>query len=440
MKTGLLLLLIFLCGLGLRVDAAWTGAAEDMPDSVGYQQIARGLAEDGTFSQKGAGGWAQAASNYSPGLPLFLGGLSYLTGVDDPQWGRVLLALLGAGAIPIAFMLGRRLRGDGAGLIAASVVAFYPTLISDSGMILSEGLGGTLLAGALLAALVAERRGWLWVFSGVLFALAALVRPDFLLLGLLLTLLFLWKERSARPLLLFAAMFLCLLPWSVYASIQAGHIVPLSTGGGQTLFTGSVLETDGDPQKISDVVLSQNPQLLRHPLLRNNPPPPGEEMPADQVLTALALWHAPKVSPNETLSRLGREEYVRALSRPAEFLPFMGQKLERTWLRGRKELTGNISGHLFHLAIVFSALAGLLFLRRSSDWSTLATVVLASSLVALLLVASPRRVLAIWPVVATLAGGGAIVLAEQIKIFFRRGPLLEERSVFAFIRSYLNFR
>lgn len=438
-RSLLLLLIIIAAGLFLRLDAAWVGSAEDMPDSVGYQQIARGLSEEGLFSQKGVIGWAQPATNYSPGVPLLLGGLSYLGGIDSPQAWRMILAFLGSGGILAAFFLGRRLRGDMAGLLAAGIVAFYPTLISDSGMILSEGLGGALLASALLVALLARGRNALWLLAGALFALAALVRPDFLFLLFLLVPLFIWQGRSARPLLLFASALLLLAPWSAYASSQAGEFVPISTGGGQVLYTGSVSETGGDPQKISEIVLRENPDLLRHPVIRDNPSGLDEDLPADQVLHALALERHPNREPSSTLSKMGWAEYTSMLSQPATLLPFLGQKVKRTWLRGREALTGNPLGYILHLSIVFLALGALVFFRRSPDWPALAAVVLATTLFAAVFVASPRRVLAIWPIVAALSGGGAALLLAQLRSVYLQASGRLTRSRFAALRAYGGF-
>lgn len=97
------LVLIIVAGLALRMDAAWQGAPENLPDSAAYERIARGLHEDGVFEQKGAGTPAhpQEASNYSPGLPLVVAGVFELSGSDDVRLARLLLALAGAAAIPL---------------------------------------------------------------------------------------------------------------------------------------------------------------------------------------------------------------------------------------------------------------------------------------------------------------------------------------------------
>ena len=410
MKILPLLLLVICVGLFLRLDAAWSGAENNMPDSVAYERIARGVATEGKFVQDGTTRWTQPASNYSPGVPLLLGSVFYLTGSEDPRLARILLALLAAGAIPITFLLARQLAGPWAGLLAASLVAFYPTLVSDSGMILTEGLAGTLLAGALFFAFRPQKTTWTWVSAGSLFAAAAIVRPDFLLVALVVGVVLWWQTGGMRPALLLASMLLVIAPWSAYITAEKGEFVPISTGGGQVLFTGSYLPTKGNPQNLAPELIQQKPNLLRSPLIQQSPPPPGQEVPTDQLLVALALQKDPSANPNQTLSRLGREQYLRALGQPLELGTFMVQKFYNTWLRGRASLTSGWAGHLLHLLIVALAAAGLILVRRKTEWGVLLAITATVTLLALLLVASPRRILAIWPVVATLAGAGAVML------------------------------
>ena len=144
----IILILIVLAGLLLRLDNAWHGSERNMPDSAAYERIARGLHEDGQFSQKGPGTPAhpQPATNYSPGLPLLVAGWYELTGGEDVRSARILLALISALSIPLAWMLAARLApptpGTAAAIAAAAVAAFYPTVISDTGMLLTEPLAG----------------------------------------------------------------------------------------------------------------------------------------------------------------------------------------------------------------------------------------------------------------------------------------------------------
>jgi len=220
------LLLIVLAGLVLRLDQAWNGAVENLPDSAAYERLARGLASDGEFEQAGPGlpAWTQPSSNYSPGLPLLIGGFFAATGTDDPRAARILLALLGSLAIPATFLIGRRLSGYWGALAGAALVAFYPTLITDSGMILTEGLAGLLIALALLALFRVEggEPGPGWILPGLLFGLGAMVRPEFLAVAIVVaavTALAHRREGCLRaligPAILLASAALVIAPWTV---------------------------------------------------------------------------------------------------------------------------------------------------------------------------------------------------------------------------------
>jgi len=128
----LALVLVVIAGLALRMDAAWHGSADNLPDSAAYERIARGLHEDGVFAQRGPDTPAhpQPATNYSPGLPLAVAGVFDLAGNDDVRLARILLALVTTLAIPFAWLLARRLAPPEdpgvAGFVAAAAVAFYP--------------------------------------------------------------------------------------------------------------------------------------------------------------------------------------------------------------------------------------------------------------------------------------------------------------------------
>lgn len=423
------LLLIVLAGLALRLDAAWDGVEENLPDSAAYERLARGLATEGSFEQVGPDlpPWIQPATNYSPGLPLLVGGFFAVAGTDDARAARLFLALLASLAIPVTFLLGRELSGYWAGLTGAAVTAFYPTLISDSGMLLTEGLSGLLIGTALLSLfrLKGASPGPGWAVPGLLFGLGAMVRPEFLLVCLVVAATVAVGRREsgfrsalAGPAILVAAALVVIAPWTVRNAIELDRFVPLSTGGGQALFTGSYLPSEGDPQRLLPELFEQYPGLSSDPVITESPPPRGEDPPEDQALAALALRVAPRDKPDETLTRLGREQYLDALvDRPVRLIGFFGQKTYHVWLRGRASLTGNLPGKLLHWAILGLALIGLwqVWRTRPFEFRVLVAVILTATVIGLILVASPRRALSIWPVVAALAGIGTAVTASVLR-------------------------
>ena len=90
-----------------------------------------------------------------------------MSGGVHERLARVVLALIGSLAVLFTYLIGRRLSGPMAGLIGAAAVAIYPALLEYGGMLMSEPLATTLLAGAVLAMLwAADKEGLLrWAAS-----------------------------------------------------------------------------------------------------------------------------------------------------------------------------------------------------------------------------------------------------------------------------------
>jgi hypothetical protein len=416
------------------MDAAWNGAPENLPDSAAYERIARGLHEDGQFTQVGPGTPAhpQPSSNYSPGLPLAVAGIFDLAGNDDVRLARIVLALIATLAIPFAWLLARRLAPPEdpgvAGITAAGIVAFYPCLVSDAGMLLTEALAGTLITGAFLAILRARDklddedrspvlRATDWLLPGALLGLTAMVRPEYLAISFLLIVVLALVTRSkglGRALtgagLMLVALLLVLAPWTARNLDETGRLVPLSTGGGQTLFTGSYLASAGDPLAVMPDVLARNPVLADRLEAQNARSGEGRDsITPERVLTLLAAARMPGVPTDLALARMGRASYLHALrSDPAGLAGYLAGKAARIWWRGRTDLTGNAIGRGFHMTLIAAALAGFLLLahRRRPEFWLIAALAIGVTLIGAIFVASPRRTLAFWPVIACLSGLG----------------------------------
>lgn len=420
------LMLIVLAGLGLRLEAAWHGAESNLPDSAAYERIARGLVQRGEFEQVGPDMPAnpQAASNYSPGLPLLVGGLFKATGNDDVRLARLVLALIGAAAIPLTYMLGLRFGGPAAGIAGAAILAFYPTLIADAGMLLTEPLAGTLIIGALLLLLRASDRDRLaaWIPAGLVFGMTAMVRPEYLAITAILAFalsLASVRRRHLRPLLPAAVLILSALvviaPWTARNIAETGRFIPISTGGGQTVFSGSYMPSGGDPQKVTPGLLASDPALAREVRLSTGDGP--EAAPPDLVFRLIADRSHPGVPTDEALAIMGRQQYIEGLSAdPLGFAGFLAGKAHRIWWRGRSQLTDHTPGKLFHWLIAALSLVGLAALARNRPWEfrIVALLLVGATMVGVLFVASPRRALALWPVVSSLSGVGLALAASVL--------------------------
>ena len=118
----------------------------------------------------------------APLFPLALAGLAEL-GITDGD-ARLLGLLTGGGTIAVLGLLGRRLAGDRAGLLAAGLAALYPTLIAADGALMTESLYGLLAACGAAGGIPAGGRAGAGraLVLGAVVGLAALVRAEALLL------------------------------------------------------------------------------------------------------------------------------------------------------------------------------------------------------------------------------------------------------------------
>jgi 4-amino-4-deoxy-L-arabinose transferase-like glycosyltransferase len=405
---------ILLLGIGLRVREAWDGRPP-VYDAAAYARIAVSLDRGNGFTVGPRA--TQPSSDYSPGLPLLVAGIYELTGGVHAQLVRLALALIGALAALFAYLIGRRLSGPLAGLIGAGAVAIYPALLEYQGMLMGEPLAATLLSGAVLATLwaaEAHRRRATWLLPGALFGALALVRPEYLAVALLVGLVVAakgWRRErwagATGAALLIAGLVLVIAPWTIRNAIALGRFVPVSTGGGQVLFAGTYLPSGGDPERVGEEVVERHPGLFG--------PHAVERLRMEQILARLAAQRYPGTESGRALARMGREQLWHDVSEePLEYAGFVAAKVARIWWHGPRDVMREPGWELLHWALVALGLVGLVVLAKQRRWEALllATIFVAITAISALLVASPRRVLVMMPLVAALAGVGAVSLGK----------------------------
>lgn len=430
-RVGLAALVaILLLGIGLRVDYAWDGR-EPVYDATAYAAIAANLERGEGFTVGAAA--TQPSSNYSPGLPLLVAGIYEVTGGAHERSARVLLALIGSLAVLFTYLTGRRLRrsmrfgapgahnasssaisgGDvAAGLIGAAAVAIYPALLEYQGMLMSEPLAATLLSGSVLAMFWASDRddGWVrWLLPGALLGATAMVRPEYLGVALLLALVVFargaridWRRSLAQVATLLVGLVVVVAPWTIRNAVVLDRVVPISTGGGQVLFAGTYLPSDGDPEKVGAEVVARHPGLFD--------PADAQKLRLEQILARLAAARHPDLESDQALSRMGRERLWDDISeQPLEYAGFVATKVGRIWSHGPRGVMHEPGWAALHWALVGFGLLGLCLLAWGRRWEALVlgTIFLAITALSALLVASPRRVLVMAPLVAALAGVAA---------------------------------
>lgn len=411
-----MLAVILTLGLGLRVNEAWKGRSPVF-DAAAYAKVAASLDEGNGFTL--GSGATQPASNYSPGIPLFVAGVYKLTGGVHERLARLVLAFIGTLSVLLTYLIGRRLSGPTAGLIGAAAIAIYPALLEYQGMLMGEPLAATLLAAGVLSILCATDAGAhraRWLLPGALFGALALVRPEYLGVVLLASLVVLmrngrrdWSRTLVQALLVLAGVTFVVVPWTVRNAVALDRFVPASTGGGQVLFAGTYLPSDGDPEKVGVEVVERHPELFG--------PHAVQRLRLEQILARLAAQRYPGVEADTALARMGREQLWDDVSEePLEYAGFVAAKVARIWSHGPRDVMREPGWELLHWALVALGLIGLAVLAMQRRWEALllATIFVAITAISALLVASPRRVLVMMPLIAALAGVGVTAARDSL--------------------------
>jgi 4-amino-4-deoxy-L-arabinose transferase-like glycosyltransferase len=447
--TLAILVVLVLAGLGLRVGYAVEQPATPPPDARAYERIAANLERDGSFDTRpeGVGREVQPSSAYSPGLPLFVAAVYWVSGGVHLTLALVLLALIGTGAIPMTYLLGRRFAGPVAGLIGAGLLAFYPALLEYQGLLLTEPLAAFLLSAGLVLYLKAAsaplpgraresdmdgpslprpRMPWAWFGSGAVFGLLALVRPEYLLLALGLPFVWLAREvlfsahrlkQAAAPVAsCLLATALVLAPWAIHNAVELHRFVPISTGGGKALFIGTNLEADGDAVKLRELLLAERP-ALRQQLSAGGPVDDPGRMVLERVLDRVAAKAYPDLETDAALGRLGRQNLEDDVTEePLRFAGMLASKSYDTWTDAARGVMLEQPWRALQLAIVVLGLAGLAILahRRRFEALVAGLVLLYMTGIAALLIASPRRELVVLPLLTALSGAALAVGRDSL--------------------------
>ncbi len=214
--------LVALAGLALRwAYAFWNRHFLVQGDAMTFHAVAQHLADGAGFIQPFTVPVLPTAE-HPPLWELVLAGAD-LAGVNGYLSHRLIAGLLGTVTVVLVGLIGRRVAGDRAGLIAAGIAAVSPMLITADGSLMSESLYGALVAATLLAALALRQSPSvrLAALLGALAALAGLTRGEGLGLVVLLGLPLACaggtdrRRRVALAVASFGTFALLLAPWTM---------------------------------------------------------------------------------------------------------------------------------------------------------------------------------------------------------------------------------
>jgi 4-amino-4-deoxy-L-arabinose transferase-like glycosyltransferase len=428
------LIAICLLGLGLRLDYAIRAPQHPVDDARTYARISRALFSGEGYTQGSGFEQLQSASNYQPGLPLLVTGLYQLRGAADEEAARIVLALASALAVPFAFLIGRRLAGVGAGLLAAAATAVYPALLEYTGMLMTEPIGTALLAGMVLLYLQAREgaRAWRWAACGVAIGALAMLRPEYLLFVPVLPLLTLlpWRANGGRARLRLAALMaacacLVVLPWTVRNYVAFERLVPISTGGGQVLYEGSYVDAGPDPEDLTAKLLA------RYPWIRLQLGPLPGPIYRGQAVAALAHRRHPGENTDAALTGMAIDAYAdAAVHEPLRLAGFLAGKVSLAWTDPARGVMRSPVWRTLQIALLLSAAVGLLvgLARRRPEAIAIGSILLIVTLVQATFIASPRRTLTLLPLIAALAGAGALFLFDLARRNQNLGPCRGQKA------------
>ncbi len=441
--TLLLLVLILVLGFGLRAYRVVEPLATPGDDSRAYFALSKALYEEGSYG----GPTFRDSSDWSPGAPLIYAGSFYATGGAREGTARIVELLFGLGAIVMAYLLGRRINCRPAGLLAAFGVAVYPPFIHSTGALFSEPPAMFTLPAAVLAFLWAADTGLTpqragpaaaalphvlgrrfaspsamggprhrvtratrWLLPGVLLGATAMIRPEYLLVGMAFVALAgirAAQQRGWRPglvagALLAVGLVLPIIPWTVRNAVVLDRVVPISTGGGKALYVGTFLPADGEYQRVKALLVKR---YLNRDLA------PGSD--ALDAIDPTPLFDRvaaryPDLPRDEALGKVGKENFYDYVEEdPVEYAAMTVRKVWRMWSGGIGEAMSSTLGGVVQVLIALLGLAGLGVLAGRRRWWELvamATPIALVTAVGAASLAAPRRNEALMTLVFPLAG------------------------------------
>ena len=217
---------------------------ESLTALQGDEQAYSSMAES-IFNGTGWQDYAGRSSYLPPLLPIMLA-LSYQLFEVDHNSAKVLMIILSSFVAPAIFIVSKTLFENklSVSLMTATIVTFYPPSIYYSNMLLTENAASLFAPLILISYLLTSKTHSFWgtIISGILWGLAALNRPVFLMLPifLLISQILLqiisrstcWRWRFTNWAIGILVMIITISPWTVHNYLVHDTFVPIHSASG----------------------------------------------------------------------------------------------------------------------------------------------------------------------------------------------------------------
>lgn len=363
-----------------------------------------------------AGGGLSPAFFWQPPLYPFVLGIQYALNGGSVVGVKIVQAVLGAATCALTTVLGRRLLGPTAGLVAGLITVLYGPLIFYDAELLNHGWATFWAVLLLLLLLAAGERGpaaGRGVILGMVGGLAVLTRAEFLPFLLVSAVWLGWrwlrttgpqKRRLAGSVAVLVGFAVPTMPAALANRRVTGHCGFLPAAGGINLYVGN----HPDPGFVATAV------GFNWNALRRRAAAAGFASPYDESRYFYRqTWVVAMADPWAALRRLGHKGLQLITSRE---IPRSRNVYEvRPWSRLQTVLTWKTGPFGFPFGVLLPlAVIGLVDQRGRIPlpvWLFLATF---SAAIVAVFVTGPYR-LPLIPLLAVLAAGGGLAIAEVVR-------------------------
>lgn len=211
--------------------------------------------------------WGDGAWFRGPLYPYLLALIRFVTD-GSVFWSKALQLGLSGLTCFFTIRLTQFLFGNKAGVLAGVMYALYGTLVFYDSMFLVEALFWPLcVCGVYRFVVYCESGRWqTWALTGCIFGLAALTRPNVLLVAPILCLWLMWQNRAVGsivgalrlPAIFGISLVLSIMPATIRNYLVTGEVILISSQGGVNFYIGNNPSANGLTMLIPEVQLDES--------------------------------------------------------------------------------------------------------------------------------------------------------------------------------------